>query len=67
MASNVYAPEGYLQIDNKDDRSTVASILFKNGYKVSTSRRKKNGKTNSYYVHYKYEEEIVPETEGEAV
>lgn len=43
---------GYLKIANEADRATVANILFRNGYTVQTKRRKKNGKTYEYYVHY---------------
>lgn len=43
---------GYLKISNEADRATVANILFRNGYTVQTKRRKKNGKTYEYYVHY---------------
>ena len=43
---------GYLKIPNKDQRITVASILFEHGYTVSMARTKKNGKTYEYYVKY---------------
>lgn len=42
-----------LKIGNEADRVTVASILFKNGYTVSTARMKRNGKTYEYYVSCK--------------
>ncbi len=44
---------GFLKISNAEDRTNVASILFKNGYTVSTVRRKKNGKAYEYFVKYK--------------
>lgn len=43
---------GLLKIGNENDRATVATILFKNGYAVETVRKKKNGKTNEYFVGY---------------
>lgn len=42
----------YLRIVNEDDRVTVASILFKNGYDVAPVRAKKNGRSYEYYVSY---------------
>ncbi len=45
--------EGYLKIDSKEDRWTVAEILFKNGYTVFPARSKKNGKANFYLVGYR--------------
>lgn len=43
---------GYLRIANEADRATVATLLFKNGYRVSQVRQKKNGKTYEYFVKY---------------
>lgn len=43
---------GYLRISNEADRATVATLLFKNGYRVSPVRQKRNGKTYEYYVKY---------------
>lgn len=56
---------GYLKIGNEADRTTVASILYKNGYSVSPVRKKKNGKTYEYYVEYEIkavdiQEEVTP-------
>lgn len=49
----MYAKEsGYLRIANEQDRITVASILFNNGYEVKKVRRKKNGKSYEYFVSY---------------
>lgn len=43
---------GYLKISSEADRAAVATILFRNGYTVSSVRRKKNGKTYEYFVKY---------------
>ncbi len=43
---------GFLRIASENDRTTVASILFNNGYTVKKVRRKKNGKTYEYFVKY---------------
>lgn len=43
---------GYLKIESADDRATIAAILFKHGYTISTVRRKRNGKAYEYYVKY---------------
>ena len=43
---------GYLRIRNEADRATVATLLFKNGYRVSPVRQKRNGKTYEYYVKF---------------
>jgi len=47
---------GYLRIANDVDRSTVASILYNNGYSVRKAKRKKNNKTYEYYVRYELDE-----------
>ena len=39
----------YLKIERKEDRDVVATILFRNGYKVEPAK-KKNKKTFEYYV-----------------
>ena len=43
---------GYLRIANEADRATVATLLFKNGYRVSQVREKRRGKTYEYFVKY---------------
>ena len=43
---------GYLRIASEADRTTVAAILFNNGYTVKKVRRKKNGKSYEYFVSY---------------
>lgn len=43
---------GYLRIAKEEDRATVATILYKNGYSVSPVRIKRNGKTYEYYVKF---------------
>lgn len=43
---------GYLRIANEADRVAVATILFKNGYRVSKVRQKRNGKAYEYFVKY---------------
>ena len=43
---------GYLEIKSADDRATVATILFRNGYAVRPVRNKKNGRTYEYFVKY---------------
>lgn len=43
---------GYLKIANEADRTTVAAILFNNGYTVKKGRRKKNNKSYEYFVVY---------------
>ena len=42
----------YLKIYNQQDRLDVATILLKNGYTVSQTKRKNNpnGKTVDYYL-----------------
>ena len=39
----------YLKIDRKEDRDIVATILYRNGYRVETAK-KRNKKTYEYYV-----------------
>lgn len=55
------ADKGYLKIKNENDRISVATILFKNGYTVRPVRFKKNGRANEYCV--KYEKLSVDEEE----
>ena len=50
--SEIMRDHGFLRVANEADRVTVAAILFKNGYSVSTVRRKKNGKTYEYFVEF---------------
>lgn len=52
---------GFLKISNETDRATVATILYRNGYTVDTKRRKKNGKTFEYYVHYEMKDSDIKE------
>lgn len=47
-----FGEKGYLKIGNEADRTTVASILYKNGYTVRPVRRKKNGKSYEYFVYF---------------
>lgn len=49
---------GYLRISNEADRAAIATLLFKNGYRVSQVRQKRNGKTYEYFVKY---ERIAPD------
>ncbi len=37
-----------LNVKELEDRLTVGAILMKNGYKVSMTKEKKNGKGNQY-------------------
>ena len=55
---------GYLRIDNEADRNTVATILFNNGYTVSKTRKKRNGKTFVYFVRYELKSVEIEENEG---
>lgn len=52
---------GYLRIANEADRAAVATLLFKNGYRVSQVRQKRNGKTYEYFVKYERIAPDVPE------
>lgn len=54
---------GYLRIENKDDREKIASVLFRNGYTVSTVRRKRNGRSYEYYVKYEMRSKEMEEAE----
>lgn len=56
---------GYLKIDNENDRNTVATILFNNGYTVSKTRKKRNGKTYIYFVRYELKSVEIEENEGD--
>lgn len=56
---------GYLRIDNEADRNTVANILFNNGYTVSKTRKKRNGKTFVYFVHYELKSVEIEDREAE--
>ena len=56
--------KGYLLIDSKEDRATVAEILFRNGYTISPARFKKNGKTFVYLVGYEMKD---PDLKEEAI
>lgn len=53
--------KGHLLIDSKEDRATVAEILYKNGYTVSPVRFKKNGKTFTYLVGYEMRDSDIKE------
>jgi hypothetical protein len=50
-----------LKIYNQEDRLTVASILIKNGYTVSQSKRYRNatGKSMDYYLKVSIDDENV--------
>ena len=54
---------GFLRIENGDERAMVAGILFKNGYTVSTTRKKRNGKTYEYFVKYELKDREMAENE----
>lgn len=54
---------GYLKIGNEADRTTVASILYKNGYSVSPVRKKRDGKTYEYYVEFEIKPRDIPDCE----
>lgn len=47
--------KGLLKISTEADRLTVASILYKNGYTVTPTRLKRNGKSYEYFVQYSME------------
>ena len=49
--ANLYE-KGYLAIGKEEDRILVASILYKNGYSVSPTRIKRDGKSYTYLVGY---------------
>lgn len=53
---------GFLKIEGADKRTMVASVLFENGYTVSTVRRKRNGKTYEYFVKYEMKSKEMEET-----
>lgn len=46
------SPVYYLRIANQNDRVTVASILYANGYSVQPVSRKKNGRSYEYLVKF---------------
>ena len=54
---------GYLKIGNDADRTTVASILYKNSYTVSPVRIKR-GKTYEYLVEYEMKPRDIQEEDG---
>ena len=51
----------YLRVANEQDRVTVASILFKNGYTVMTARKRKPSKAADYYIRITRESPDLPE------
>ncbi len=53
--------KGYLKISSENDRAAVANILYKNGYTVQPTRRRKNGRSFEYYVMYEMKENTVDE------
>ena len=55
--------KGALRIDAKEDRETVARILFKNGYAVFPAKIKKDGKSYTQLVSYEYGVRIIGEEE----
>lgn len=44
--------KGILKISGENDRTLVATVLFKNGYSVTPVRKKKNGRAYEYYIQY---------------
>ena len=60
---NELGNHGYLRIGNEADRTTVASILYKNGYSVSPVRKKTNGKSFTYYVEFELKPTDIPDVE----
>lgn len=53
-------PEGYLFIENEEERLNVARSLLKQGYTVQI-RRRKTGKSFRYYVYYNLTPRDIPE------
>ncbi len=53
----------YLRIANQQDRVTVASILYNNGYSVSPAKRRKNGKRYEYLLKYWIDQQEAEEVE----
>lgn len=53
---------GVLEIENKQDRTTVAAILYDNGYTVSPFRRKKDGRSQVRLL--RYEKKDIKSKEG---
>lgn len=53
----------YLKIDSKEDRVTVASILFANGYSVQPAKQRKNGKTFTHFVKYWVGQSVMDDAE----
>ena len=49
---NELSTEGCIRIKNENDRSTIATILYNNGYTVQPVRRKKDGRSYEYYVRF---------------
>ena len=43
---------GYIRVNGEEDRLMIQRIALKNGYTVSTARRKKNGRSYEYFVKY---------------
>lgn len=52
MAKDGESEVGYLRVANKEDRKTIAEILYDNGYSVQPVRFKKDGKSFVYLVKY---------------
>ncbi len=57
--------KGFLRVENKDDRATVAQILYKNGYTVAPVRTKKDGKSFIYLVGYELKNSDIKEEDLE--
>ena len=57
--------KGYLKIDSKEERLTVAQILFNNGYTVFPAKIKKNDKQNYYLVGFETRDQTVKEEDIE--
>lgn len=55
---------GILRIANGDDRATVAEILFRNGYAITTKKIAKTAKSTEYVVKYWKEDPLLDEDEA---
>jgi len=55
---------GYIRVAGEEDRLAIQRIALKNGYTVSTARRKKNGKAYEYFVKYETVDQDIKEEES---
>ena len=62
MDTNLGA-SGFLKIGNEADRNAIAAILYRNGYTVSPTRKKRDGKSYEYYVKYEMRPRDIPGNE----